>query len=269
MKTLAATLIVLSTPAAFAESDFPYYPPVEERFCAYEEVTPLIAKKAAMVTGPIGETAYVICEPLNIKRLSGMPVCYQITYYNGKKMKRARKYNDLIRRINNGEKVLAREISDTLAEFRKKGFYDHCRPGYVKGQTFSAAVCVTGYRGIADAFNGFDACYEKAARAAGTNELYFTRFVGVGWTMLQTFEFETENGEKVLIATGTQPFPSAHETSYAAIENRERKLYETFNDPAHYDMEVIKKNLEKWPVIEAGVPDEMAQKEFPKVIRTE
>ena len=120
MRKLLAIFITLAAATALAESDFPYYPPVEERFCAYEEVTPLMAVKAAMLKGPQGDPPYVICEPLVLKRLSGMPVCFQITYYNGKNMKRARKFNDLIRRINTGEKVLAREVSDTLAEFRKK-----------------------------------------------------------------------------------------------------------------------------------------------------
>lgn len=265
MKKITIALLVCGA-AAFAECEFPYYPEFADRFCEYKEVTPLMAKKAAMATGPQNEPGYVICEPLNIKRLSGMPVCYQITYYKGKKMKQAREYNEFIRRINNGEKILAQEVSDTLAEFRRNGFYDDCLPGYVKGQTFSGAVCVYGYRGIAHAFDGFDACYVKAAEVAGTIELYFTRFIGVGWTMLQYFEFETETGEKVLIATDTQPFPSAHETSYATIENKESKLYVTLNDPAHFDMEVINRNLKEWREIGLEVPDEAAQKEFPQVL---
>jgi hypothetical protein len=268
MKRITIALLVY-TGTAFAECEFPYYPAVEERFCAYEEVTPLMAVKAAILTGPQGDPAYVICEPLNIKRLSGIPVCHQITYYRGKKIKQAQKYNEFIRRINNREKILAQEISDTLAGFRRNGFYDECRPGYVKGQTFSGAVCVFGHKGIADAFDGFDACYGKAAEVAGTNELYFTRIIGVGWTMLQYFGFETKSGKKVVIATDTQPFPSAHETDYKTIEGNEKRIYERFNDPAEYDMDVINRNLKEWREIEAAVPDEMAQEEFPEVLRRE
>jgi hypothetical protein len=264
-------LIILLTlaAAALADSTYPYYPDVEERFCDYKEVTPLMAVKAAMLTGPQGDPPYVICEPLVLKRLSGMPVCYQITYYNGKNMKRAQEYNDLIRRINAGEKVPANELSNSLARLRNNGFRESCMWESILGQTFSAAHGHSGSKGLAPAFSGFDACYEKAASVASTDNLYFTRFIGVGWDILQTFEFETEDGDRIFIGTSTQPFPGIYETSYKGIENREKKTLRNFNDPAEYDMEVVNRDLVEWAEIEAAVPDEMAQEEFPKVLPRE
>jgi hypothetical protein len=269
MKKLVAMFITLAAATAFADSTYPYYPDVEERFCDYKEVTPLMAVKAAMLTGPQSDPPYVICEPLVLKRLCGMPVCYQISYYNGKNMKRARKFNDLIRRVNTGENLLAREVSDTLAEFRKEGFYDECETGCVDGQTFLFSDAGPGGKGIPSAFTGFDPCYEKASHEAGTDQLYFTGFVGVSRTFLQHFKFETETGEEIIITTDTQPFPSAAKISRLAIENREKKLRIFLNDPVTYDMEVINRNLIKWAEIEAGVSDEMAQGEFLEVLPRE
>jgi hypothetical protein len=253
----------------FADSTYPYYPDVEERFCDYKEVTPLMAVKAAMAKGPQGDPPYVICEPLVLRHLSGIPVGYQITYYNGRNKKRAREFNKFITRINNGERILVNEIRETLEEFREKGFSEECKRGSVGGQTFWCLNAAPGGKGLPSAFNGFDACYDKASYYAGTDRLYFTGFVGVSRIFLQHFKFETEAGEEIIIATGTQPFPSPAKINRLALANREKKLHIFLNDPVEFDMEVINRNLVEWAEIEAAVPDEMAQEEFPKVLPRE
>lgn len=267
MKTLAATLIVLSTAAAFAECDFPYYPEYRDRICQYDEVTPLMAKKAAMSNLSIGQKpGDIVCEPLLIKTIVGMPAFYMVATYNGKDLRVVRKWNAIVRDINVGSRMPAKELAERLAFFFGEKVFRQFTwvsiPTYTFLGTFQAAS-----RGIPPALWGYEEAYERAKELYGRDDFYFARIIALGHAHVQAFEFVDRYGETVAIKV--DKYERAGLANLKEITKRMHNWVNGWYELFDADPDLIERNASGWREIELKVPDEAAQKEFPKIIKSE
>lgn len=266
MKKVAIALLVCGT-AALAECEFPYYPEFADRFCEYEEVTPLMATKAVMVNHSIGqEPGDIVCEPLLIKTIVEMPTYYIFATYSGDNLGTVRKWNAIVSEINGASRLAAIELAEKLRPFFDDEVFSQFTwvsiPTYTFLSTFKAAS-----GGIPSALWGYEEAYEKATELYGNDDFDFVRIVALGHAHVQAFEFADDSGETVTIEVDKYERASLADLEEMNEKMRDwvRNWYELF----HADPDLIERNARRWRELELEVPDEAAQKEFPQILGRE
>ena len=199
-------LLALGALAAVAHAgcEFPYYPEYADLFSQYDEVTPAMAKAAA-----IKEAKEFAAEPVLLRDVTGMPYCYVVTVYenyDAVKVKRIEKWDKVIKSINAGDKIDAGELSRFFANYYF-GFYDTASRIHLTGAyTFEETrIGISGRKGVillpalVPCFAGYIAAYSEAMLHFGYVPFYFTRVITFGTNAVQIFEFENEQGEKLSV----------------------------------------------------------------------
>ncbi len=267
MKTLAATLIVFSTAPAFAECDFPYYPEFADRICQYDEVTPLMAKKVAISMGfHYQKPGDIVCEPLLIKTIVGMPAFYMVATYNGKDRRVVRKWNAIVTEINGGSRIPARELTERLAFFFDEKVFRQF--AWVSIHTYTCLGRVQAASGgIPPALWGYEEAYERAKELYGRDDFYFARIIALGHAHVQAFEFVDASGETVVIEV--DKYERASIANLDEITSNMHDWVNAWYELFDADPDLIERNARRWREIELEVPDDAAQKEFPKIIKSE
>ena len=250
-----------------AGCEFPYYPEYADVFGRYEEVTPLLAKKYALISQPpdTNDAAYV-CEPLLLRDIAGMPVYNVLSFYNGDYPDVAKKWNEVISVINAGRKVPASELGEKLKFFDDDEVRRQFSSSTISVYTFGCGT-IQGGGGLPKPLYGYNAAYEKAAAVLKNHDLLFTRMISGGYHYDQYFEFESLSGKKVTILVGFVPL-NDYPTEVADLdllttlnEISARSLYRTVGaDPGRFE-----EKREWWKRIDESIPDEVAGQELPRV----
>ncbi|NIT35689.1 MAG: hypothetical protein GTN49_04200 [candidate division Zixibacteria bacterium] len=208
----------------------------------------------------------IVCEPLLIKTIVGMPAYYMVATYNGKDRRVVRKWNALVTEINSGSRILARKLTERLASFFDEKVFSQFTwvsiPTYTFLGTFQAAS-----GGIPPALRGYEEAFELAKKLYGRGDFYFARIIALGHAHVQAFEFVDASGETVAVKVdkyeraGFANLKEITENMHDWVGN----WYELFDaDPG-----LIERNARRWREIELEVPDDAAQKEFPRIIKSE
>jgi hypothetical protein len=256
----------MTATAARAECEFPYYPEFADVFSKYDEVTPLLAKKFAMITAVPGvRVGAYICEPLLLRDVTGMPLYNVLTFYNGYDPGVARKWNEIIKTINARRKVSASDLGEKLKFFEDEKVLWQFKAATISAYTFGCGMIEGG--GSPRPLRGYNAAYEKAAAVLKNHDLLFTRMISGGYHYDQYFEFESRSGKKVAILAGFVPL-NDYPTEVADLdllttlnEISARSLYRTVGaDPGRFE-----EKREWWKRIDESIPDERAGQELARV----
>ncbi len=252
---------------AFAECDFPYYPEYADVYSQYDEVTPLMAKKAAMVAPPFGVGPdAIICEPLLVRDINRMPIFYAVAIYSGGELNDVKKWNAIIREINAGKKIPAAELAEKLKYFSEEEVRLKFNTLTVTTYTFDVNAR-NGYGGTPMALRGYFAAYAKAKELLNSPAIYFVRIISASFTHKQILEFENDAGNKVYIKVkcigGYE-----HSAEVADLEKnaaKTRRLVEGWYTAIKDGDGPVAENLERWFNTQERIEDERANEEFPRI----
>jgi hypothetical protein len=262
VKALMAVLSVTTIVTAYAECDFPYYPEYADVFSQYDEVTPLMAKKAVIASPIFGEgVKRVVCEPLILKDNEGMPFCYMVATYAGSDLTEVRMWNKLIKKINKGVKLPAAELAEEIGYLYNNEFQTHISTYVVSPYTYNPPILATSEKQF-DGLAGYVSAYELATVELSGKPIFLSRIIGIGYWMAQIFVFSDSDGETT--AVETDEYYRAEKVDidkYAVIRrNKMKATYGSLKD--HRD--VSEKNEKSWSLILEKVPDDEANEEFPR-----
>lgn len=258
--------LLICSAAAFAECEFPYYPEFADRICQYDEVTPLMAKKAVMAEPCLGiDPGDIVCEPLLIRDVTGMPLCYMVGTYRGDDLDVVRRWNTLVKKMNAGEKIDARELAEELNFFYSDEITALCARQSLSTYTFMDSLYIGSDKGIAFGLVGYADAYAKAKETFGGGRFYFTKLIGLGWAYIQIFELQNREGEKIRVRyndNGEKPTlnPDLNEET-----NRVRYWLKRITIDITYNPEKAEENRRIWQIYTEEIPDELAEKEFPEI----
>lgn len=266
MKKVAIALLVCAA-AAFAECEFPYYPEFAEVVSQFDEVTPLMAKKAVMAEPCLGiDPGDVVCEPLLMRDVTGMPLCYMVGTYRGDDLDVAKRWNALVTRLNAGEEIDAQELAEECSFF----YSDETRSLFANrslaAYTFFSPTSAGSDRSPPFALVGYADAYATAKEAFPGERLRFTKIIGAGWAYIQIFEFQNPEGGKSRVlyeANGLKPTLSPDLDEEA---NKVRGWLKRMTIRIIYNPEEAEENRSYWRKVAEKVPDELAGREFPEVL---
>jgi hypothetical protein len=266
MKRIAIALIFCAA-TAFAECEFPYYPEFADRFCGYDEVTPLMAKKTVMAA-PFGfqHPGDIVCEPLLIKTIVGMPAYYMVATYAGDDLETVRKWNAIVSLLNGGSKIAAKKLAADLSFFLDEKVFRQFAWDSVYTYTFLGSVQAAS-GGLVPALWGYDEAYEKARGLYGNDDFYFARIIALGHAHVQAFEFVNERGKYVTIEV--DKYENATVADLEKIRTDMRHWVSGWYGLIDAEPDLIERNVRGWKELELKVTGEDAQKEFPRIIRSE
>jgi hypothetical protein len=255
----------LGSTLASAECDFPYYPEFADRFCEYEEVTPLMAKKSVM-SAPFGfqHPGDIVCEPLLIKTVVGMPAYYMVATYAGDDLDVVRKWNAFVNKLNTGSKIPAKELAAELAFFFDEEVFRQFAWDSVHTYTFLGEIKAAS-GGIPPAFWGYEGAYEKAKELYGNDGFDFVRIIALGHAHVQAFEFADASGKMVTLEV--DKYGRAEVTDLEKTKEEGRDWVSNWYALFEADPGLIERNVGGWRKLE--VTDEDAQKEFPQILDRE
>ncbi len=255
----AAFLLTILPAAGGAGCDFPYYPEFADRIGQYDEVTPLMAKKFVMVGPSVDfERGSIVCEPLLIKTMVGMPLCYIVGVYRGDDVGVVQELNNIIKEINSGAQIPADRLYEDLIPLYGEDFSSTS----VETYTFQdGGLISTG--GFPAALVYYPEAVAKATEIFGTNDIYFNRIIGAGWAYFQIFEFENKAGETVAIETGYggRAYLADLEEHKAVTRDGVRNWVASIDAVP----DKVARNVQWWERLNKEIPDEMAAEEFPRI----
>ena len=262
-KIAFVSALCLASTLAAAECDFPYYPEYADLFSKFDEVTPLMAKKAVMLNLSIGQKpGDIVCEPLLIRTIVGMPAYYMVATCKGDDFGTVRKWNAIVSDVNAGSRMPAKQLAERLAFFFDEKVFRQFTwvsvPTYTHLSTFQAAS-----GGIPPAFWGYEEAYEKAKELYGHDDFDFARIIALGHAHVQAFEFVEAPGKTVTVEVDKYERATVADLEKIRADMRDwvNSWYELFDT----DPDLIERNARGWREIELEVPDAAAQKEFPKI----
>jgi hypothetical protein len=258
--------ITAAVATAFAECDFPYYPEFADVICLFDEVTPLMAKKAVMAGPALGfDPGDVVCEPLLIRDVNGMPLCYMVGTYRGDDLDVVRRWNTLIKKVNAREKIDARELAEELNFFYSEEIRSLFANESLSAYTFLGPTLGGSDKSPPFAFSGYADAYANAKEMFGGESFYFTRIVGAGWAYIQIFEFENRQGEKIYVEYDVC---AEKKTSVADLYETEQRIRDWLRRMTTDVMKNPEKGEEKrtlWQKRVEAITDELAENEFPEI----
>ena len=263
-KLLAVALGTYALAAAtHAAGEFPYYPEYADAFSQYDEVTPLMAKKAAIASPSFGDNAGdVVCEPLRLVNCIGMPVCYMVATYAARDLYIVKKWNRIIKDINAGKAMPAKSLAEEMGFYYSEGIINRFNTLTVPPYTYDAPV--VSVSGGFPPLIGYVAAYETAAQSFGDDDFYFTGIIGVGYYTIQIFVFENDSGERVALQVdeNRKPVLADFEASREGI----RRAVSYWHDGLTEHPETAERNVQRWVDLSGAVPDDQANSEFPRVV---
>jgi hypothetical protein len=269
-KIICVVALAALAAVAHAACEFPYYPEYADVFGRYDEVTPEMA--VAGVGAWPGEA--IFAEPLLLRDANGMPFCYMIEAFPPKEAELVARWNDVIAKLNAGERLPAAELAAELeelyaVEYEPFRFGESDEPGddlrnpllgfasaAVATFTFDPPGGILGASGGPPfpALQGYAQAYRAAAkRYGGGDAVYLSRIIAAGPFHVQIFEFENDAGEKValILYRQRQMRLADVEEHAAAMREKVRKKYEFFKE---YDVGA-EKNRARWEEIAAGLQE--------------
>jgi len=255
---------------AAAECDFPYYPEYADVYSQYDEVTPLMAKKAAMVAPPFGVGPdAIVCEPLLVRDINRMPIFYAVAIYSGGELNEVKKWNAIVREINTGKRIPAAELAEKLDYFSEEEVRLKFNTLTVSTYTFEVNAR-NAYGGTPMALRGYFAAYAKAKKLLNSPAIYFARIISASFTHKQILEFEDDAGNKAYIKVkcigGYE-----HSAEVADLEKnaaKTRRLVEGWYNAIKEGNGPVAENLERWFNTQREITDEQASQEFLRVENT-
>ena len=267
MKRLIITLVsIAATTAAVAECDFPYYPEYADAFSKYDEVTPLLAKKVVMGTRiPFAPAGAIVCEPLGIRDIAGTPLGFVVPTYNGTDLKAVKKWNAIANKINNGQKIPAKELKDEISFFYKKEYLDEFTTAVIHPYTFHSMI-PGGSGTFPDVFAGYSTALKMASAELATDDAYFRRIVGGGLYRVQSFEFEDGNENVIII--GYDKNGDVDIVDPEVEKEGMRKVAEiSFNSIKKLEASgKIERNIQRWKDKDGAISDYDAAQEYATII---
>ncbi len=266
MKKIAIALLVCSA-AAFAECQFPYYPEFADVVCQFDEVTPLMAKKAVMAYPCLGkDPGDVVCGPLLIRDVTGMPLCYAVGTYRGDDLDVVKRWNVLVTRLNAGEEIDAQELAEECNFFYSDEIVSLFANTSLATYTFLGPTYCGSNKSPPFALVGYADAYAKAKEAFPGERLRFTKIIGAGWDSIQIFEFQKRDGEKVRVQYNVNAEKPTLDTDLNEQSNRVRDWLKRITIEIIYNPEKAEERRSFWRKRIEKVPDESAEQAFPEVL---
>jgi hypothetical protein len=249
--------------SAHAACEFPYYPEYADVFGRYDEVTPVMAKKAAMgYPGFCDNAGDVVCEPLLLKDCAGMPLCYMVGTYAAKNLYIVGKWNEVIKNVSAGEAMPAKALAEEMAFYYSEGIINRFNTLTVTPYTWNPPVLSAS--GGFPALVGYVAAYEAAVEHFGRDDFFFVGIIGTGYYVIQTFAFETDAGESV--ALEVDEFGEAGLANFEKRREGSRRAVRYWYDSLIGRPEMGERNRKKWADLIQRIPDDQAKEEFPRVL---
>jgi hypothetical protein len=261
--TTASALVALAALAAgAAAAEFPYYPEYADVFSQYDELTPLMAKKATIANPSFTDNAGdVVCEPLLLKNCIGMPLCYMVATYAARNLYIVEKWNEIIKNINAGKAMPAKSLAEEMGFYYSEGIIKRFNTLTISPYTYGVPLLTAS--GGFPALVGYVAAYKAAAQSFGDDDFYFTGIVGTGYYVVQTFVFETDAGERM--AFEVDEFGEAGLADFEARREGSRRAVSYWHDALIERPEIGKRNRTKWSDLMRAISDDQANEEFPRV----
>ena len=260
---IAIAVAVLAAATACVAADFPYYPEYAEEFAKVEEVTPLLAKKVVMTHPFICPAGAIVCEPLVLRDIVGKPTWISINAYAGDDLSLVDRYNRIVRRLNAGERIDASELEQDLSYFRGSWEFTWVILG---AYTIHSLGFPAASYGALPVLSGFRPALAFAREELGSDDLYFNRIAGTGFSQWQGFEFEAPTGEKVMVeyeaCGGDVHLLDIEEYKAGSRETAktEVSIIESFEASGRFE-----ERLRAWAAIDAGIPDEVAADDYARI----
>jgi len=248
---------------AFAECDFPFYPEYADLFSQYDEVKPLMAKKATIAKpGFTKSSGDVVCEPLLLKNYNGMPICYMVATYAGEDLEIVNNWNKIIKNINYGRAVPAKSLAEEISFFYSKDIIKDFRSLTISAYTYDVPV-VTASGGF-PALIGYVAAYEAAVEHFGNDEFYFTGIIAAGFYTVQIFVFEDDSRERLAIKVNE--FREASLADLGALAEASLAFVQKWYKRLKEEPELGERNQAGWRNLMGLISDDQATQEFTRVI---
>ena len=258
----AACLVLVGN--ALAECEFPYYPEYADIFSQYDEVTPSMVKKQVISEPMLGfDPGNVVCEPLVIKDVNGMPFCYMVATYRGDDLEVARRWNKLVRAINEGSPVNAEELAEDISFFKTPEITASFARQTIPTFTFEIPMVRASDKGIPFAFSHYDKAFRFAKNTLGNGEIYLNRVIAESYDYYQTFEFQA--GDRNVVITINPENEETEITASDVVGLRAKDRVKGWADGIMKKGPNADKNRLYWIKLNAGIPDTEVEKEFPVI----